>query len=193
MTQANASVALGSASADLDDLPDLDDLLASAKSTADKAKAAKAARERLLRGGLDKTQLEEDAARIREWEARNLYRAVANVATFTETHCTRCGEYHYQFTGLMRREVHRHVPTTQRWVAVEQQQVELNNEVRLTRLEVPFCSECLEQVGFSFNNGYTDTGTPIHAVEESPADPDESPIDPDNDFNDESQYDQTPL
>jgi len=153
----------------LDDLPDLDDLLHSAKAEAADKSAAKTARERLAKGGLTPREREEDLARLRDWEARNLYRAVANVACFTESSCDRCGDYTYLFTGLMERQVHRHVETTQRWLVVDKIKTDLDNEVRVTRQTTPFCLACMTEVGFSFNNAYTEDGEELQAAEDEPA------------------------
>lgn len=146
------------------DLPDLDDLLASAKAQQSDKDAAKKARDRLAKGGLSDREREEDLARLREWEARNLYRAVANVACFTESGCDRCGDYTYLFTGLMERQVHRHIPTTQRWLAADKIKTDLENEVMVTRQTTPFCLACMTEVGFSFNNAYTEDGEELQAA-----------------------------
>lgn len=146
------------------DLPDLGDLLGAAKAEAADKIAAKTARERLAKGGLTAAERAEDLARLREWEARNLYRPVANVACFTESGCDRCGDYSYTFTGLMERQVHRHIDTTQRWLAVNKIKTGLDNEVMIHRQTTPFCIECMGEVGFSLNNAYTDDGEELHEV-----------------------------
>lgn len=151
------------------DLLDLDDLLGAAKAEAKDKAELKTAKARLAKGGLSDREREEDLTRVREWEARHLYRAVANVACFTESSCTRCGDYSYQFTGLMQRDQHRHIETTQRWLAADTIKTDLENEVMITRKTTPFCIECMGDVGFSFNNAYTDDGEELRA-----ADPEES-------------------
>ena len=55
----------------------------------------------------------------------------------------------------MERQVHRHIETTQRWLAVDKIKTDLDNEVRVTRQTTPFCLACMTEVGFSFNNAYT--------------------------------------
>lgn len=142
------------------DLPDLDDLLGTAKAEAKDKADLKASKTRLAKGGLTDREREEDLARVRAWEAKHLYKAVANVACFTESYCLKCGDYTYLFTGLMQREVHRHIETTQRWLAVPDGKIktDLDNEVMVRQQTTPFCLQCMSEVGFSFNNAYTEDG-----------------------------------
>lgn len=148
------------------DLLDLDDLLGAAKAEAKDKAELKTARNRLAKGGLTDREREEDLARVRAWEAKHLYKAVANVACFTESMCERCADFTYLFTGLMQREVHRHIETTQRWLKVETIKTELDNEVMVTRKTTPFCLQCMTEVGFTFNNAYTEEGEELTAAEE---------------------------
>lgn len=151
--------------ASADSLPDLDDLLGTAKAEAKDKAEVKASRNRLAKGGLTDREREEDLARLREWEARNLYKSVANVACFTESCCERCGDYTYLFTGLMERQAHRHVATTQRWLATKVAKTGLDNEVMVTRQTTPFCLACMTEVGFTFNNAYTEDGQELTSAE----------------------------
>ena len=150
------------------DLPDLDDLLTSAVAARNDKVAAKQSRERLAKGGLTQQEREEDLARLREWEARNLYKPVANVARFVESCCANCGEFSYLFTGLMERQAHRHVDTTQRWLATQTAKTGLDNEVMVARQTTPFCIECMDRVGFTLNNAYTEDGEELQAAPEEP-------------------------
>lgn len=150
------------------DLPDLDDLLTSAVAERNAKVEARKSRERLSKGGLTPQEREEDLIRLREWEARNLYKPAANVARFIESCCTNCGEFSYLFTGLMERQVHRHVATTQRWLAVQVAKTDLDSEVMVVRQTTPFCIECMERVGFTLNNAYTEDGEELQAAPEEP-------------------------
>lgn len=141
---------------------DLDALLAESVTSVMESKAAKKAKERLAKGGLTPQELAEDKARLAAWEMRHVWKPEANVARFVEQECTRCGDFQYFFQGLFQRQSHRHFPTQQRrWVAVPAQVADLPNEVMTEAKQVPFCGECLEQVGFSWDRGYTEDGTPF--------------------------------
>lgn len=149
------------------DLPDLDDLLGTAKAEAKDKADLKASKARLAKGGLSDREREEDIARVRAWEAKNLYKAVANVACFTEARCAGCESYSYLFTGLMERSVHRHIETTQRYIAVDVVKTDLDNEVMVTRKVTPFCVDCMGAVGFTFNNAYTEDGEELKAADDT--------------------------
>jgi hypothetical protein len=165
-------------------IPDLDDLLGTAKAEAKDKAEAKAARQRLVKGGLSDREREEDLARLREWESRNLYKPVANVACFIESSCTKCGDYTYLFTGLMERQVHRHVATTQRWLKTDIIKTDLDNEVMVREQTTPFCVECMADVGFTFNNAYTEDGRELVATEQS--------ADDDGDSSEQEQFYEEP-
>ena len=143
-------------------LPDFGDLLADAMATRSAAQAAKSAKERMSKGGgfagYTAEQLAEDAKRIADWEAKHEWTEVANVAAFTESHCLRCGDYSYLFTGLMRRRTHRHQKGAMSWVKVKEQRADLPNEISLDEIEVPFCAECCDQVGFQWDRCFNIKG-----------------------------------
>lgn len=154
---------------DLDDLmqesadavPDLEDLLGTAKAEAKDKAEVKAAKQRLARGGMSDRERAEDLARLRDWESKNLYKSVANVACFTESCCERCADHTYLFTGLMERQVHRHIETTQRWLKVDKIKTDLDNEVMVRQQTTPFCLQCMTEIGFTFNNAYTEDGVEL--------------------------------
>lgn len=148
-----------------DSIPDLDDLLGTAKAEAKDKAEVKATRNRLAKGGLSDRERGEDLARLREWESRNLYKPVANVACFTESCCAKCGDYTYLFTGLMERQAHRHIDTTQRWLKTDTAKTDLDNEVMVKRTTTPFCVQCMTEVGFTFNNAYTEDGEELAAAD----------------------------
>jgi hypothetical protein len=170
MTQFNTLPSLEDLTAEaMRDLPDLDDLLGTAVAEQHDKLSAKKARDRLAKGGLTAAEREEDLTRLRDWEARNLYRPVANVARFVESTCDRCGTYCYLFTGLFERQVHRHVATTQRYTSIETMKPDLDNEVMVASQTTPFCTQCMKGLGFSFNNAYTEEGEELQeAVEGEP-------------------------
>lgn len=143
------------------EVPDLDDLLGTAKAEAKDKAELKAAKQRLAKGGMTDRERAEDLARVREWEAKHLYKAVANVSCFVESCCEHCGDYTYLFTGLMERQVHRHIETTQRWHATDTIKTDLDNEVRVTQQTTKFCVQCMSEFGFTFNNAYTEDGVEL--------------------------------
>ncbi len=130
-----------------DSLDDLDALLAESTTAMRDAQAAKAARDRVKRGGLTQRELAEDLERIRAWEAAHEWAAAANAIRFLQQDCE-CGRSHQIFTGLLRREVHRTMRFSQRWVAVPSALADLPNEVLIARAKVPLCGHCAEGKGW---------------------------------------------
>lgn len=123
----------------------LDDLLKESKLAA-KAKTELAeSRKRVALGGGKFANLDEDLRRIREWEAANVWRAEALVATFTVTECQACRGTSKVFSTLFVREVARNSTFSRRWVAVEGDAAETSKLPRETGIifaQAPMCSEC---------------------------------------------------
>lgn len=156
-----------------DDFDDLEALLAQATTEHAEKQLAKKSLERLRRGGQSAEQVREDAARVAEWQARHEWRAVANVARFEEQRCDRCASTAYHQEGLFTRRVHRHLAATQDWIRTEVMDSDLPNETWIKRVHVPFCAECCDEVGFSWQGEwYYEDGTPedvLEAVDDSEA------------------------
>ena len=131
------------------DFDDLEALLGEAKAAERDAREAKDARERVKRGGLTPAQRAEDEARLREWEARHEWRAVANVAQFERHRCA-CGRQQTIFRQLMQKQQHRHLRDSVRYVQVDAQIAALPNEILVQKWNTPMCTECAPRVGFDF-------------------------------------------
>lgn len=129
---------------------DLDDLLAESTAAVVEAQQAKAARERLKRGGQSQVEKMEDLERVRAWEAAHEWLAVANCALFDRYECA-CGQSSVAFSGLLRRETHRHVKFSQRWMSVPNSLAALPNETVIRSIEVPLCSVCALGKGWDFS------------------------------------------
>jgi hypothetical protein len=128
---------------------DLEALLGEAKAAERDAREVKAARERAKRGGLTPAQREEDEARLREWEARHEWKDVANVAQWERHRCA-CGRQQTIFRQLMRKQVHRHLRDSVRYVQVEAQVASLPNELLVQKWNTPMCTSCAPRAGFDF-------------------------------------------
>lgn len=148
----------------MSDFADLEAFLAASVESHAAIKAAKEAKARLLKGGGDATQVAEDAARVRAWEAKHEWRAEANCAIFMEQECEGCGDFQYFLQGTFERQEHRHVKGTRRWEPVEGSKAGLDSEVMIQTRLVPFCGECCERAGFSFSRSYYE-GTDPAALE----------------------------
>ena len=87
--------------------------------------------------------------KIREWEAKTEWRAVAVVAMFTEQHCSCCFRIHTVFAGIFQRQEHR-VNKASRWVR-EKTPAHLNlpKEQKANSEHAPFCHVCAEGQGFA--------------------------------------------
>jgi len=124
-----------------DDSDPLESLMSESMAQRREEAEARESRERLKRGGLSSAERKADAERIAAWEARHEWEGVANVATFTRHRCM-CGAEHMIFTGLMQRQVHRHLKMSQRWTAVDAAKADLPNEVAIRTSQSPVCKEC---------------------------------------------------
>lgn len=133
----------------MNDFDDLEALLGEAKAAERDAAEVKAARERAKRGGLAPAQREEDVQRLREWEAKHEWRAVANVAQFERHRCA-CGRQQTIFRQLMQKQQHRHLRGSVRYVQVEVQLADLPNEILVQKWSTPMCTECCTRQGFDF-------------------------------------------
>ena len=112
---------------------------------------AKTARERLKRGSGSQQEREEDAARIRAWEATHEYTDAANVALWERHRCA-CGRQQTIFRHFMTRQVHRYLRTTQRWVKTDELDDDLPNETMVQKWNTPMCTHCAPQAGWEFKN-----------------------------------------
>lgn len=117
------------------------------------AREVKAAREKLARGGLTKAERLDTEQRIREWEAKVEWRAIANCALFTQQIC-QCGTQTTVFSGLLERQVHRTKAATQRWIAVTTSKLDLENEVAVQDHSVGVCASCASPKGFNLSKAY---------------------------------------
>lgn len=131
------------------DFDDLEALLTEAKDAERTAREAKDARERVKRGGLTASQRAEDEARLRDWEAKHEWRDEANVALFERYRCA-CGRQQTIFRQLMRKQVHRHLRDSVRYVKMDAQSIHLESEILVQKWETPMCTECAPRNGFSF-------------------------------------------
>lgn len=111
----------------------------------------KETRERLRRGGQGHREMLEDQARLREWESKHEWKAEANAALFERQVCG-CGSHREMFVGLLRRDVHRHMRTAQRWVAVGVALADLPNETVFRVKDVALCWVCAESKGWVMAN-----------------------------------------
>lgn len=133
----------------MNDFDDLEALLGEAKAAERQAHEVKEARERVKRGGLTPAQRAEDEARLREWEARNEWRDVANVALFERHRCA-CGRQQTIFRQLMRKQAHRHLRDSARYVQADAQLAALPQEILVQKWNTPMCTECSPCMGFDF-------------------------------------------
>jgi hypothetical protein len=131
-------------------LPDLDDLLKESVTARNDNIAAKAAKDRLKRGGQSTRERLEDLQRLAAWEAAHEWEAKANVAHFGVQVCA-CGATHSLFFGLMERQTHRHLRTTQRWVKVDTTKAALPNEVVYRTSKAAMCQLCCTEKGWSWS------------------------------------------
>lgn len=135
---------------EVDDLPDLDDLLTESTEQSKLERAVKDAKERRKRGGGQLSS--EDLARLAEWESKHEWRDSGNTALFEKTHCSGCGRNQTVFSRLMRRQEHRHLRATERWIATATVDPKLPNEVATQKFVVGMCTNCCHQAGFVFQN-----------------------------------------
>lgn len=110
-----------------------------------------AARERLKRGGTSAAERAEDLARIARWESLYEWKDDANVALYHRFVCS-CGAHSTVFEAMMRKQQHRHLRDSRRWVKADTWLPDLPNEVAVRRTETPICPKCSESKGFGFRN-----------------------------------------
>lgn len=144
---------VGDADSDLD----LDDLLAESVQLRDEEREVKAARERLrkrgvLASGRTPEEVAEDEARIREWELRHDWEAIAGVAFWEAHKCTNCGRKQTIFRQLMLKQTHRQYPDTLRWQQVDELPSDLPQENQVQKWEVGMCTHCAGHFGFDFQS-----------------------------------------
>jgi len=133
-------------------LPALGDLLAQATATQRDSKARDTAKRRLALGQGSAEERAADAARIRDWESKHEWQAVANVALFHVYDCE-CGKSSKIFEGLYRRETHRHLKHgAQRHVAVDSAMADLPNEVAIRTTDIEVCGACMDAKGWDLTN-----------------------------------------
>jgi hypothetical protein len=133
------------------DIGDLDDLLAESISLRDEEVATKANRERLKRQNLSSDERKEIEAKVREWEARNLWTPVATVAVFDRVTCT-CGCYTEAFSHLMHKQTHKSDPTLTRMVITDTTLEGKPRMVALQHFDVELCGECGLEKGWDLDN-----------------------------------------
>lgn len=138
-----------------DTFSELDELLATkiheaAEKSTLQSKVAQA-RERLKRGGTSAAERAEDLARIARWEALYEWKDDANVALYHRFTCA-CGAHNTVFEAMMRRQQHRHLRDSRRWVKAETWLPDLPNEVAVRKTSTPICPRCSESKGFDFRN-----------------------------------------
>lgn len=130
-----------------DGLMDLDDLLKESVSQVNEQKAAKLARDRLKKGG-NYAEKEEDLLRIREWEAKHVWKDEANVGFFIQHQCE-CGTLNNVWEGLFRRQSHRHMSDAKRWQRAEVALTSLPNETVIQGKPTPVCNDCVAVKGWN--------------------------------------------
>lgn len=134
---------------------DLDFLLTESVALRNEEREAKAAQERLRRrsaSGRTAEEVAEDEARVREWELKHQWEAIAAVALFEKHKCMNCGRSQTIFRQLMLKQQHRHLPDTLRWQQVDQlpDGVELPAEIQVQKWETGMCTHCAAEFGFDF-------------------------------------------
>lgn len=133
-------------------LDDLDDLLASAVAQRDEIQATKSMREKLKRGKMTSDERHEIEAKVREWESRNVWNTVANVAVFEHISCE-CGFYSEVFSHLMHRQVHKHTANTTRLIVADTMAEGVPQIVAKQNSDVGMCSECAAGKGWDLESG----------------------------------------
>lgn len=134
---------------------DLETLFAEAMHGARESAEAKNARERIKRGGLSAVERAADAERIRQWELKHEWIAVANVAAFEEHVCMACDTAHRVFTGVLIRQRHRNLQNgAMRWQPGTVK-TGLASEVAIRRIEQPMCEDCAESNGWDLSTWTT--------------------------------------
>lgn len=131
------------------ELDDLDQLLEESMAPMRAKQETKAFRDQLARGGLSKAERLAIEAKVREWEARVEWEPQANVALFFEQRC-KCGQVSLMFGGLLERQIHRRVKSTQRWVSTTVNRLKLPNEIAMQELPTPMCFVCCDGKGYDW-------------------------------------------
>lgn len=134
---------------------DLDALLAESVQLRDAEREMKAARERLKRrytsgSGRTAQEIAEDEARVRAWEAANLWDNVAGIAQWEKHRCVNCGRGQTIFRQLMLKQRHRETPNTWRWQSVDEIPEGLPQENLVQKWETGMCTHCAGEFGFDF-------------------------------------------
>lgn len=126
---------------------DLDDLLNESMQMRDAEYANKANREKLKRSNLSREDRAEIEAKVREWESRNLWTPVANVAVFEQVICD-CGFCVEPFSHMMQQQQHKNDPNLRRLVRTDAITLSLPKLVAKQISEVPICDQCAPQKGW---------------------------------------------
>lgn len=132
------------------------------------AKEAKAAKDRLKRGGMSAKDLAEDMLRLRDWEAKHEWKAAANVGLFIQHQC-KCESVNDVFEGIFRREVHRHLQDSTRYVKVTSSLADLPNETVIQIRYCDVCELCAEEKGWNLAAPTTVWEDPGREHTEAPA------------------------
>lgn len=125
-------------------LDTLDALLAESIAELEGKRKLRELRQRAVKPGLSTRERQEIEAKVREWEARIEWQDEANVALFTRQLCAHCGTVAFPFNSMLRRQSHKTVKSSMRWITVEDLNPHLPREAVLRDRTVPFCQVCAE-------------------------------------------------
>jgi len=129
---------------------DLDDLLASAVAQRDEVQANKNNRERLKRQSISAAERAEIEAKVREWESRNVWTTLANVAVFEHVSCD-CGYYVEVFSHLMHEQKHKTTVGLTRLIVADTM-ADAPQKVAKQYSNVSVCCECAGTKGWDTEN-----------------------------------------
>jgi hypothetical protein len=133
------------------DLMDLDDLLTESLAIRDEAQATAGMREKLKRSNLSGDERREIEAKVREWEARNLWNPVATVIVFERVICS-CGCYYETFSHMMNKQAHKHNRDTTRLIIADTINDKLPKMKAFQVQDVDICTECSTEKGWDLES-----------------------------------------
>jgi hypothetical protein len=131
----------------------LDDLLSESLGIAKDVAEIKVARKAISAGLATKEQAGELKARVRVYEMKTEWIAVAEVMLFDVQTCRNCGAHHHHFQGFFQHQHHRNHEIG-RWVpssSSPQGTESLRKEVEQNFVEVEACSNCCDTFGHHFS------------------------------------------
>ncbi len=133
--------------AQVDGFDELEELLSESINLKNEDARIKADRALLKRrGGVSAEDRAETEARVRAWEARRVWEALANVTVFEKHNCA-CGSVHKVFSHSMQQQRHREQPGTTRLIKTDEFLLNLPNLVAMAEFDVPMCADCAESKG----------------------------------------------